>query len=103
MTLEVVDGDRGLRLEVSDDGAGLPDAASRRSGVGLSSMRERTEELGGKLSVSPVPEGGTRVSVVFPLPAAPAQRDPEAEGRQAVAGGDSQGEADSVAVVQSGT
>lgn len=58
-----------LELEVSDDGVGLPDAASRRSGVGLSSMRERAEELGGKLSVAQVPEGGTRVSVVFPLPA----------------------------------
>ena len=83
--LDVVDGGRALRLDVSDDGAGLPDAASRRSGVGLSSMRERAEELGGKLSVSPVPEGGTLVSVVFPLPASrlhetPATEDPHEEG-----------------------
>lgn len=70
---------RTLELEVTDDGVGLPDAASRRPGVGLSSMRERAEELGGKLSVAPAPEGGTRVSVVFPLPATTAQKDPETE------------------------
>ncbi|QIN81812.1 sensor histidine kinase [Rubrobacter tropicus] len=73
---------RTLGLEVTDDGVGLPDAASRRPGVGLSSMRERAEELGGKLSVAPAPEGGTRVSVVFPLPATAAQKDSETEGPQ---------------------
>lgn len=57
-----------LILEVSDDGVGLPDAGSRHAGVGLSSMRERTEELGGDLSVASRPEGGTRVSVRLPLP-----------------------------------
>lgn len=71
-----------LGLEVSDDGKGLPDSASYRSGVGLSSMRERAEELGGRLSVAPMPEGGTRVSVLFPLPASKIPEGTIAEDRQ---------------------
>jgi two-component system, NarL family, sensor kinase len=39
-----------LRMRVRDDGGGL--AAGRRLGVGLSSMRERAEELGGTCSVT---------------------------------------------------
>ena len=37
--------DDDLRLEISDDGIGLP--AVPRAGVGLTSMRERAEEVGG--------------------------------------------------------
>jgi signal transduction histidine kinase len=53
-----------LRLEVVDDGGGL--AADSSPGVGLASMRERTEELGGTFSVEPVPGGGTRVRADLP-------------------------------------
>ncbi|HEX2728259.1 MAG TPA: GAF domain-containing sensor histidine kinase, partial [Rubrobacteraceae bacterium] len=53
-----------LVLEVSDDGVGLPD--ERPAGVGLHSMRERAEELGGVFSVGSSPEGGTRVSARLP-------------------------------------
>jgi len=55
-----------LCVEIADDGAGLP--AERRAGVGLHSMRERAEELGGSLSVELVPTGGTRVRAQLPLP-----------------------------------
>ena len=55
-----------LCLEIADDGAGLP--AERRAGVGLRSMRERAEELGGSLAVEAVPTGGTRVRARLPLP-----------------------------------
>jgi signal transduction histidine kinase len=54
-----------LRVEIEDDGAGLP--AGLRAGVGLRSMRERAEELGGRLSVSPGAQGGTRVQATLPL------------------------------------
>ena len=55
-----------LELEVRDDGVGMPEG--RRAGVGLSSMRERAEELGGTCVVEPDPEGGTRVLARLPLP-----------------------------------
>ncbi|MCC6190799.1 MAG: sensor histidine kinase [Anaerolineales bacterium] len=56
-----------LALEIRDDGRGLP--ARRRSGVGLGSMRERAEELGGQLLVEPVIPTGTRVLARLPCPA----------------------------------
>ncbi len=54
-----------LDIEVADTGSGL--AADRRAGVGLSSMRERAEELGGSFEVAPRAEGGTVVRVRLPL------------------------------------
>ncbi len=54
-----------LELEVSDDGIGLPEG--RRAGVGLHSMRERAEELGGECKIEPAPSGGTRVVARLPL------------------------------------
>src|SRR5215211_998411 len=56
-----------LQLEVSDNGTGIPE--NRSAGVGMSSMRERAEELGGTLTVGALPEGGTRVLARLPLPA----------------------------------
>ena len=44
-----------LQLEVSDDGKGV--AEDRSAGVGMSSMRERAEELGGTLAVEAPPGG----------------------------------------------
>jgi two-component system NarL family sensor kinase len=38
-----------------------------RAGVGLTSMRERTAELGGTCVIEPVPTGGTRIAVRLPL------------------------------------
>jgi signal transduction histidine kinase len=54
-----------LALEIRDDGIGLPDV--RRSGVGIGSMRERAEELGGTCTVTPAPDRGTLVVVHLPL------------------------------------
>ena len=59
-----VDGDL-LRLDITDDGRGIPD--DRPAGVGLHSMRERAEELGGSCVVEASSEGGTRVRAVLPL------------------------------------
>ncbi len=54
-----------LRLEVTDDGRGIPE--DRSAGVGLHSMRERAEELGGSCKVEALLKGGTRVEAVLPL------------------------------------
>jgi two-component system, NarL family, sensor kinase len=61
--LLAMDGD--LELEVRDDGRGL--AASSKAGVGLASMRERAEELGGVLTVVPGEDRGTVVAASLPV------------------------------------
>lgn len=54
-----------LVLEVTDDGVGLP--AGLRAGVGLTSIRERASELGGRATIERMASGGTRVHVQLPL------------------------------------
>jgi signal transduction histidine kinase len=59
-----LDGDA-LIVSVADDGVGLaPDA---KPGVGLASMRERADELGGSLSIETPVGGGTKVLARLPL------------------------------------
>lgn len=57
--------DGNLRITVRDDGLGLPEAIT--PGVGLVSMRERAEELGGTFAIRRRQEGGTEVDVSLPL------------------------------------
>jgi signal transduction histidine kinase len=57
--------DGSLRLEVSDDGRGLP--ASIPPGLGLRSMAERAAELGGACDVDSEPGSGTVVRAELPL------------------------------------
>ena len=57
-----------VELEVADDGRGVP--AEHRAGVGVQSMRERAEEVGGAFSLEAAPGGGTRVRARLPLPQA---------------------------------
>jgi signal transduction histidine kinase len=54
-----------LSIEVEDDGRGIRD--NDRAGVGMSSMRERTEELGGRCIVKPLAGGGTLVRALLPF------------------------------------
>jgi two-component system, NarL family, sensor histidine kinase UhpB len=54
-----------LRIEVEDDGAGLP--VSAVGGLGLRGMRERVEALGGALFASNGPDGGARLVAELPL------------------------------------
>ena len=61
MRLTVQDGM--IRVEVSDDGGGM--AAGARPGVGLASMDERAEELGGRLRIDSG-TGGTTVTALLP-------------------------------------
>ncbi len=57
------------RLECSDDGAGfdLVKAARRRKSVGLLSMRERAELIGGSLQIRSAPGEGTTVTLLLPV------------------------------------
>jgi signal transduction histidine kinase len=54
-----------LEVEIRDDGIGLP--ASRRAGVGLTSMRERTAELGGTCEIVSAPGRGVAIHARLPL------------------------------------
>jgi signal transduction histidine kinase len=53
-----------LSVEVEDDGTGIRPGS--RAGVGMSSMRERAEELGGSWFVGASARGGTLVRAVLP-------------------------------------
>jgi signal transduction histidine kinase len=54
-----------LSVEVEDDGRGIRE--DDRVGVGMSSMRERAEELGGKFTVKLIAGGGTLLSALLPF------------------------------------
>jgi PAS domain S-box-containing protein len=54
--------DEHVELEVVDDGKGFaPNAASDQGGLGLTTMRERVEKVGGSLTILSTPGKGTRV------------------------------------------
>ena len=54
-----------LTVHVEDNGTGI--SAHQAPGAGLTGMRERVEAIGGTLSVSGLPQGGTRVLARLPL------------------------------------
>lgn len=68
---------RALVLAVTDDGSGLPEEV--RQGVGIASMRERAEELGGTFRLERNDPRGTGVIATLPLSNGISK--PEAENR----------------------
>jgi signal transduction histidine kinase len=57
--------DGALELEVEDHGKGL--LAAPRRGLGIVTMRERAELIGGTIDFLTPPEGGTLVRLTVPL------------------------------------
>ncbi len=57
-----------LTVVVEDDGVGF-DVSAVRADIGLQSMRERTESVGGHVEIDSAPGRGTRVRVRVPLEA----------------------------------
>jgi signal transduction histidine kinase len=55
-----------LTLAVEDDGVGMPEAPAPSGGFGMRSMRERVEQVGGKLTITSAPGAGTRVEAEMP-------------------------------------
>jgi signal transduction histidine kinase len=57
-------------MTITDDGVGYGAATSstvrRRSGLGMVTMRERTQAVGGQFEIGPATDGGTRISVRVP-------------------------------------
>jgi signal transduction histidine kinase len=66
--LASLDHEQVLEVEIRDDGVGVLEVR-RPAGIGLRSMRERAEELGGECRIERLeaPSGGTRVLARLPL------------------------------------
>ena len=60
-----------LKMQIKDDGSGL--LKTRNHGIGLDSMRERAEELGGRFDISSSSQG---TQVRAEIPVAPARTEP---------------------------
>ena len=64
-----VAGERGaVTLRIVDDGAGFDPGGSFPGHLGLRSMAERAEKLGGTLAIESAPGAGTTIRVSIPIP-----------------------------------
>jgi PAS domain S-box-containing protein len=68
--IELVFGEKAVRLHIGDNGRGFVISKPPRRGMGINGMRERAQEIGGKCEVKSQPGRGTRVTVKVPLPSA---------------------------------
>ena len=64
--IELVFGERAIRLQIGDDGRGFVISQPRR-GMGINGMCERAEEIGGMCEIRSQPGEGTRITVTVPL------------------------------------
>jgi signal transduction histidine kinase len=68
-TVKIQRGDNDiLQLSITDDGVGF-DVKSKKSGIGLSNMKERANSLKGQFSIESIIGAGTKIEVVFNLQA----------------------------------
>lgn len=56
-----------VRVEVRDDGIGFDTASTEGTGLGLTTMRERMESVGGRCTIQSKPFAGTTVTFTVPL------------------------------------
>jgi len=59
--------DSQIRLEVWDDGVGFDPREAHPGHFGMNTMRERANELGGRLEIESQPRAGTRVRAIIPV------------------------------------
>ena len=67
ITIVFAAGDHEVRLEVLDNGVGLPPREQRESGMGLEIMAHRARSIGGLFSAERVNGGGTRIACRLPV------------------------------------
>lgn len=66
--VELIGTPQSLHLTITDNGVGFsPKAPHAKSGLGLTSMRERLHLLGGRFTIVSKPGRGTRVEATVPL------------------------------------
>ncbi|MFC3770168.1 sensor histidine kinase [Paenibacillus sp. GCM10012303] len=78
-----------LKLEIADNGVGLtkqPPKSAHNGGLGLTSIRERTGELGGVCRFDSPPEGGTVISAALPVKDRPWKGDPDGNAASHISG-----------------
>ncbi len=68
VTMQLTASAAALALTVVDDGVGFTLDGAWESGLGLASMSERVEAIGGTFKIRSAPGNGTRVEVTVPLP-----------------------------------
>ena len=66
--MDLTGGPKGLTLAIVDDGVGFDVDALSAKGLGLVSMQERLEPLGGTLEIHSRPGAGTRLNAFVPAP-----------------------------------
>jgi two-component system sensor histidine kinase DegS len=59
-----------VRLSVEDNGSGFDvnEVLAARKGIGLSTLRERVEMLGGQVQIDSAPGRGAKVGLLIPIP-----------------------------------
>jgi PAS domain S-box-containing protein len=60
-----------VRMDVLDDGIGLPSRPEASAGIGLKVMDFRARQIGARLAIEPARTGGTLVSIECPQPPEP--------------------------------
>jgi len=55
-----------VSLTIEDDGCGF-NMAQKPKGVGLRSIKERAESIGGQIIIESIPDKGTRIEVTIPI------------------------------------
>lgn len=65
--VSVVIGDTDVKIQVKDNGQGMPVGTDDKAGIGLSSIRNKVELLKGTISINCKPAKGTVVAVRFPI------------------------------------
>ena len=88
ISLALCEREQMLELTITDNGHGLPPKRSRSTGVGMASMRERAEELGGTWEIESLPTGGTRIRVRLPCSLTTLAAPPEPEPHLTALGGE---------------
>jgi signal transduction histidine kinase len=68
VAVDLTGGPNGLTLTIVDDGVGFDVDARSAKGLGLISMEERLEPLGGTLEIHSRPGAGTRLHAFVPAP-----------------------------------
>jgi PAS domain S-box-containing protein len=83
VTVRIKNRKTSLLMEVEDDGCGFNTQQEDKGGMGLRNMRERTDQVGGKLKVVSTPGKGTRITVTVsrnsPMKSNPIRRKPSKE------------------------